>query len=405
MSSLLALIVKELRVLAHDRHGLLVLFLMPAIFILIMSLVLRAPIAERNNVVTHDVLVVDQDRGALAGQLLQQLEHSGHLHAVELAKTAGRAALAERLQRSGAEFGLLIPADFTRRMQQRTRDLSGAAQQTRGMLTLYYAPTTLPQARTLFEVSLTATLEKLQGQLLFAQLMGSGGTLPQAGALPPVPVDQVVAGQSGEGRLPNAVQQSVPAWLVFAMFFVVIPISTALIVERQQGSLLRLKSLGIPSLTVMLARVPPYYLVNLVQMLLMLAVGVWVVPLAGGDRLDLGHAPFGLFLIGSATSVAAIGMALLIAVLVRTSVQATTVGGVISLVLGALGGIMVPKQVMTPVMQHIADFSPMSWGLDGFLNVILRGQGWTSVLPEAAKLVAFGLVCLILAALLFRRRA
>jgi ABC-2 type transport system permease protein len=403
LSTLIALIAKELRVLARDRHGLLVLFLMPAIFISIMSLVLRAPIAEHNDT-TQRVLVIDRDGGALAQQLIAKMSAVGKLQPTMLQGQTAERLMDARLRDGNPQFGLLIPADFGKRMAQRLNQRPNAAHASAGLLTLYYAPTALPQARTLFRVSVTAILESLQGQQLFARLLG--GDMPQATAdALQVPVTQAVVGNRAEARMPNAVQQSVPAWLVFAMFFVVIPISTALIVERQQGSLLRLRSLGIPALSVMFARLPPYYLVNLVQMLVMLAVGVWVVPLLGGDRLAPGHSPFGLFLIGSATSVAAIGFALLIAAIARTSMQATTFGGVANLVLGAVGGVMVPKAVMTPLMQHVADYSPMAWALNGFLNIILRGEGWGSVLPDAGRLVLFGLACLGLAAAFFARGA
>ena len=51
---------------------------------------------------------------------------------------------------------------------------------------------------------------------------------------------------------------------------------------------------------------------------------------------------------------------------------------------GALGGVMVPKFVMPPFMRELADISPMSWGLEGFLDrrnlpvdVISRPYGGT----------------------------
>lgn len=402
MNTLTALIVKELRLLARDRHGLLVLFLMPAVFISIMSLVLRAPIAEHNDTI-QNVLVIDQDAGGLAHALIAQMSSVGKLRPIVLDKADAKSQLIERLRAGSPQFGLIIPSDFSQRMQARLNKSSSAPSKAKGLVTLYYAPTALPQARALFRVSVTAILESLQGQQLFGRLLGS--ELPVAPKSMRVPVNEAVAGNGAGVRLPNAVQQSVPAWLVFAMFFVVIPISTALIVERQQGSLLRLRSLGIPSLTVMLARLPPYYLVNLVQMLAMLAVGIWLVPLLGGNALNVGGSPFGLFVIGSATSIAAVGFALLIAAVARTSIQATTFGGVANLVLGAIGGIMVPKAVMTPFMQHIANFSPMAWALEGFLNVILRGEGWASVLPDSVRLVLFGFACLVLAALILRRSA
>jgi ABC-2 type transport system permease protein len=199
------------------------------------------------------------------------------------------------------------------------------------------------------------------------------------------------------------VQQNVPAWLIFAMFFAVIPLASAFVIERSEGSLLRLRVLKVSGGLLLAAKAVPYYLVNILQMAVMLAVGVWIVPLLGGDRLTLGNSPFGLWLIGSATSLAAIGLALCVAVSVRSSLQATIAGGAISLLLAANGGVMVPKLVMPPAMQTATQLSPMAWSLEGFWDIVLRDGTWRDAAPEAAALAAFGLLCLLLAAVLYRR--
>ena len=72
--------------------------------------------------------------------------------------------------------------------------------------------------------------------------------------------------------------------------------------------------------------------------------------------------------------------------------------------MAALGGIMVPAFVMPPVMQKIAAFSPMNWGLEGLLDVLLRGGDLTRILPEAGKLSGFALLMLMVGFALFRRR-
>ena len=135
----------------------------------------------------------------------------------------------------------------------------------------------------------------------------------------------------------------------------------------------------------------------------MLAVGVWLVPALGGDRLGLGNSLAGLWLIATALSFAAIAFGLLIAVVARSAVQATTLGGVANLVLGAVGGVMVPKLVMPPAMQLASGVSPMSWALEGCWDILLRGGGVADVLPESAALAAFALVAFTLATLLFPR--
>jgi ABC-2 type transport system permease protein len=72
--------------------------------------------------------------------------------------------------------------------------------------------------------------------------------------------------------------------------------------------------------------------------------------------------------------------------------------------MAALGGVMVPLFVMPAVMQKIAAYSPMNWGLEGLLDVLLRSGGIASVLPEVGRLAGFAILMLLLAFLLFRRR-
>jgi ABC-2 type transport system permease protein len=64
---------------------------------------------------------------------------------------------------------------------------------------------------------------------------------------------------------------------------------------------------------------------------------------------------------------------------------------------------MVPKFYMPEVMQSLARLSPMSWGLDGFLDIFLRGLGPAAVVPEFLQLVYMGCFLLLLAGIIFER--
>jgi ABC-2 type transport system permease protein len=97
-------------------------------------------------------------------------------------------------------------------------------------------------------------------------------------------------------------------------------------------------------------------------------------------------------------SFAAVSYALLVANLVSTAEQATIFTGVANLLMAAIGGIMVPRFVMPAAMQAVSLYSPMAWGLEGYLDVFLRQGDLAMVLPWALRLVAFGLVCLGVAA-------
>jgi ABC-2 type transport system permease protein len=87
-----------------------------------------------------------------------------------------------------------------------------------------------------------------------------------------------------------------------------------------------------------------------------------------------------------------------------TTEQATLLAGTGNIVLAAIGGIMIPKFVMPAAMQSIANLSPMSWGLEGFLDVLLRGGGLHEIAPEASGLTALGVATILLAWLIQSRR-
>jgi ABC-2 type transport system permease protein len=148
----------------------------------------------------------------------------------------------------------------------------------------------------------------------------------------------------------------------------------------------------------------PYLLINAVQVVMMIAIGVYVVPLCGGTALNIGDSLGALILMAASVSFSAISMALLIASISRTTEQATTIGGVLNIIFGALGGLMVPKFVMPGFMQDLANMSPMSWGLEGFLDVFLRNGNVVDVLPKSLCLIIFGVVMLTLTAILLRKQ-
>ena len=73
------------------------------------------------------------------------------------------------------------------------------------------------------------------------------------------------------------------------------------------------------------------------------------------------------------------------------------------ILMGAIGGIMVPKFIMPAAMQQLAALSPMAWALDAFHTVMLRHGGIADVLPGIAQLLAFSLLSLVAAVWLNRR--
>jgi ABC-2 type transport system permease protein len=157
----------------------------------------------------------------------------------------------------------------------------------------------------------------------------------------------------------------------------------------------------------MLGKLLPFFIVNQIQAGLMVGVGLFGVPLFGGEALVMPHG-VGLlawWLVAAAVSLAAVAVALFVASITRTTQQATIVGGVGNILMGAIGGIMVPKFMMPAAMQTLAEFSPMAWGLQGFHTVMLRHGDLAAILPDLLKLLACAAVALAAAIRLNRRHS
>jgi len=203
---------------------------------------------------------------------------------------------------------------------------------------------------------------------------------------------------------PTSVQQSVPAWLVFSMFFILIPISNTFIQEKNLGTLNRIKSINISLFPLIFGKIVPYYIINQIQVILMILVGMYIVPKLGGDSLVIeGNIPL-IFLISSAISFAAISFAIFISNISKSTEEATSIGGLSNIILAALGGVMVPKVVMPLFMQDITNYSPMAWGLESFLEVFVLGGTLDDVLPDLIKLLLMGSLFLLISFILLQRK-
>ena len=395
---LIALIQKESRLLMRDWHALLLLFAMPAAFILVMSLALQSRFALQQSV-SVSYYLVNQDHSPVSTALVAQLQNLPHFKV--LTPDAPLSVLRTRVQRDRLQFLLVIPPGFGNALHSKTPV----------PLRLLAGPGVQPTIYALFTTTLHAALARflIQESLAVTPLPPSDSQIHAGLALGPDASARLLHVESlyqvdGRHLRPSSVQQSVPAWLLFAMFFIAVPLSTTWVQERQQGTYMRLQSMGVSPGLLLTGKLLPYIGINLLQVVLMLCVGVFIVPWLGGERLTLGDAPLALTLVTLAVSFASVAYALLIANWVSTSEQAMIFTGIANLLMAAVGGIMVPSFIMPPMMQSLSHYSPMAWGLHGFLDIFLRRGGIGTVAPEMLYLVAFGAGCLLLASLGLRTR-
>ena len=395
---LFALIKKELLALTRDVHGLAALFLMPVLFIIIMSLALKDVYSPAVKILPY--VVDNRDNGQLALALLAEWEKRHGKPQTNITHWS------DAVKSGQLSYALVIEKDFSKAIA--AERLTGEIQ-----ARLITDPGLDGSAFAANKAEFNMVASELRAQVLLTSSLASSRAArfpPRANRkAPDLPVtvsanSLVDTERLAAGSRPTAVQQNVPAWLVFGMFFVVASLANLFLQERQCGALARLASLGVPTGMMLWSKALPYLAINGLQAVLMLAVGVWLMPLLGGDALSLAGIHWGaLLLVLLAVSMAAIGLALALASLVRTHAQASAVGPTVNILMAAIGGVMVPKFVMPEFMQRLAEFSPMNWGLEGMLAVLLRGSDMAGVLAPTAKLMGFAALMIIVAALFFHR--
>ncbi|TCS36339.1 ABC-2 type transport system permease protein [Paucimonas lemoignei] len=381
---LLALIRKELLAISRDIHGLAALFILPIIFIIVMSMALKDVYSPHVDKLAWSS--IDQDDSELSQSLLERWKKANG-NPLDL-PADWRDAVREGQLKYVIQIEKGAEADLreTRKPEQKR-------------ILLLTDPAIDFGAFT----SLRAQLEAITTEMRAESLMQRNPLLLNIEPADLHGSNVARAERVQGGPRPTAVQHNVPAWLVFGMFFVVTTIAGLFVEERSGGALSRLFSLGASPFILLLAKVLPFMVINCLQAGLMFAVGVYVIPLLGGDALSLqGINWLALLTMVLAISLAAISLALLVATLVRSQAQASVIGPMMNILMAAIGGIMVPTFVMPAVMQTLSHLSPMNWALEGLLNVLLRGGDLHNIRFEALRLLALAAISLGIAYSIFR---
>jgi ABC-2 type transport system permease protein len=374
---------KESIALWRNRSALLPLFLMPMIFILIMSLAQQDIYKEYTNAELNYIVVnLDKEKHSL--RFIEELKKDKSLKLIE--KSSLKEAKALTLNEK-YKFTLLINPNFSKQLYKITA---------KDLIEIYTSSITKAHQKLYFESKIAQKIMALKIKKMVNSMTMYDDSI-KASSPKEMIHSHYLYRTKNRSDIPTATQQNVPAWIVFSMFFVIIPIATLLITEREDGTLDRLKAMNSSKVILFASKIIPYMIINQLQLYSMILVGVFIVPLFGGDRLDINIDFLALFVISTSISFGAIGFAIFLSTLMKSIEQASIVGALSGVIMGAVGGIMIPKLVMPPLMQDMTILSPMSWGLEGMLDVFVRELGVKSVLFDSSVLVLFGITSLILA--------
>jgi len=415
MRTLQKLAFKDFLVLLRDRGGLAMLFIMPMALVLIMT-ILQNNTFKAINESGINLILLNNDSDSLGIAIEEEIVRSGffNIHRELKGIRPSEDDVREAVASGKYQIGIIIPEDATRIIRQRVKDnvlriFSGdtAFASTGGdsvLILLLIDPATKNSLRSTLQGSIREYSARVESRIVFNELTREINSrmmvsLPNLNSIRQEIVhyrEEYVA-RNNRTVVPNAVQHNVPAWTLFAMFFIVIPFASAMIKEREDSSLARLLTMPCSYATILLSRVFVYLIVCFLQFSLIMAMGVYLFPLIGLPALVIEGRIFGLSVMAIAASLAAIGYGVAVGTMARTHQQAAIFASISVIILAAIGGIWVPVFIMPAVMRELSVVSPMNWGLNGFYDILVRNAGLSQVIHYALYLVIFSAGCLLLA--------
>jgi ABC-2 type transport system permease protein len=411
----LATINKEFLLLIRDPGGLTLIFLMPLALVVVMALIQDNTFRGWQET-KIEVLLVDEDHGFLGTALERTFRTSPNIRAVK--EIDGKPLTVEEarlLVRSGKyKTAVIVPKRASGDLQKKTKKAVNRLLAHYGFtekqpvtkelpavnLQILFDPAIKPN----YKQTLLSAVEKMAAKVQSDEFMDEVQKyLSKTTQKPKISMDlseminvsqEIAVENENRGMALNAVQHNVPAWSMFAMFFILFPLAGNLIKEREEGSMLRLRLISGSQLPVIAGKFFFYLFVCFLQLFSMVCVGLYGMPLLGLDKLILGSNYSGIIFTGLAVAMAATGYGLLIAVYFKTPQQALSFGSISVVILAAVGGVWVPVFVMPEIMQSISPYSPLNWGLTAFNDLFLRNASTTVILPELVKLVIFSIATL-----------
>lgn len=403
--------------LKRDFGGLIILFVMPLVLIITITLIQDSAFKAvgKNKI---PILLVDNDHGTISETVLNNLHSNNSFEIItELdGQPVDDATAQEAVFRGDYQLAISIPENLSKDLEYKVNqnvskiterlglsEEESTPQQERVLtqkeIRLYFDPATQLTFKNAVKNAIDKMLSQIETKSIYSSFqdqfdMGEEPLFDQNNF---IVFKEVVPSVNDKEVLPNSVQHNVPAWSLFAIFFIIVPLSINIVKEKSQGTMTRLIINPTPYYLLVLGKTATYLVICLIQFLLMVLIGVYVFPHIGLPQLDVSNALLVLCLVASFAGLAAIGLGILLGTIAKTQEQAAPFGATLVVILAAIGGVWVPVFAMPKVMQVVSTISPMNWGLSAFYDILLRNGGITAVFPELIFLFLFFLITILIA--------
>jgi ABC-2 type transport system permease protein len=378
LQQILALTWKDLKIFYKDPRGVVLIFIQPFIFIIVMSYALSGLYSYGDRPI--QLLAVNEDQGTRAATVLQRLAEMKTFQ-VETQRD-GRPLTrqkAELLITNGKRtYALVIPSDFTQVLEQ--------GPGVRGLRTTKAFLIAEPAASSQFVEPIMGTLQGLIERSRAATIRPVGQSDSGEDSRPSVMLERIAPAGMQAKKKPDAFQQNVPGYTIYGIFWIVSLLGLSVLREKREGTFRRLLLAPMPRAVLLAGKLLPYYLINVAQIAIMLGVSSLLF------KMSLGNSPIALVVVSLAAAATATGLGILVAALARTEAQVGSLTILILLTLSTVGGCFIPRFIMPGWLRTIGLVTPHAWALEAYQDLLVRGYGLFEILPKVGVLAAFAAV-------------
>lgn len=407
MKKLWATIQKDARILLRDKMGLTLMFAMPIVLVIIVTFIQNNTfqLIDKKNI---PLVICNTDTGKLSKDFVAAIDKIGMFKVIETGSALDSQQLITQMHNNDALAGITIPAHFTAQVMEIAKNISGKALNSFGLegdtgktklsllstLTLYYKPEIQPSIKLSVEGALNSSLQMVQSRQVLKTLYFSINEKPLPDSTENsmlnnrVNITEVPLTRTNNAPVPNASQHNVPAWTIFAMFFIVMSLSGSIVREKTNGSFIRLKTLPTSYVVALASKQITYLIVTLLQAVVIFAIGLWFFPYMGLPPLNAPNDIAGLAVVTFMCGWCAVSYAICIGVFAKTQEQASGFGAVSIVILAVIGGLMIPGFAMPGSFKFVMQLSPLHWCLQLYYNLFLEGGKLTDVLINVLPLLA-----------------
>jgi len=195
----------------------------------------------------------------------------------------------------------------------------------------------------------------------------------------------------------TSTEQASAGQLVTWVQITLLGVAEVLVDERLRGTLKRMLVCPTSRATILVGKLLARLALGLVQIALLLVGGALLFGVSwGSDPLAVG-------LVSLAFALAIVGLGMLLATVVRSRGQASSLVLGLSLAMAALGGAWYPLEVTPPLYRQVVRVLPSTWAMRAYTDLLARGSTLVDVLPYVGILLGFAALFITAGIVRFKR--